>query len=355
MSFMAQYFNDGFESLAKVDKKSYRHLLNLSSNESQHAHYHRLFADFIKEYDPATVTKYPVFRAAHNDACAYHLVEQNQLMLTPGSDFAINLVMSAIGNNTQGLITHHPNYAGYQHYAALQNMPLRLESIITESIVSESSRQLVVITNPEGFLGTVMPLSQIERIAQICEQRQHILVIDEAYIEFNSFDHCQLINKFHNVIILRSYSKGMGLASMRISALMTCSTTIDYLCRFASENSISDISLSYLRFLIQNKAFVQKINHATCSNRDALIKKWHMEQPEWRIYDTSTNFITIATRSIQEAKHIVATMRDNGIRVRRLVEFESHHHCIRITIPPTDQVDNIHDLLSTCYASSVTS
>jgi len=139
---MKQFFNDGFESLAKIDKKSYRHLLNLSSNESQHLEYHALFAEFIKDYDPAMVTKYPVFRAAHNEACAYHSVEQNQLMLTPGSDFAINLVMNAIGKNTQSLVTHHPNYNGYQHYASLQNMPIRLEVNITESIVANLSHHL---------------------------------------------------------------------------------------------------------------------------------------------------------------------------------------------------------------------
>ena len=355
MSFIKQFFNDGFESLEKIDKKSYRHLLNLSSNESQSAEYQRLFSEFIKYYDPAIITKYPVFRAAHNEACSYHSVERNQLMLTPGSDFAINLVMNAIGKNTQGLVTHHPNYNGYQHYAALQNMQIRLVANISESTVCNLSHHLVAITNPEGFLGTVMTFAQIEKIAKICQLNNNILVIDEAYIEFNTFNHCELINVFDNVIIIRSYSKGMGLASMRIGALMASSNILDYLSRFASENSISDISLEYLRFLLKKQQRMKEINLTTCHNRDLLISKLRTDLPEWDIYTTHTNFITIATRSIEEATQTVATLLDNGIRIRRLVEFNSHLHCIRITVPPVAQVSLLFDRLFSCYSTSVTS
>ena len=174
------------------------------------------------------------------------------------------------------------------------------------------------------------------------------LLIDEAYIEFNTFDHQQLINKFDNVIIVRSYSKGMGLASMRLGAITGHARIISYLSRFASENSISDIALSYLIFLFKNKVRWKKINEEICVLRNSLTEKMQLDFPLWKVYVSHANFITIETHSNSEALAIKNIFIENGIRVCLFAE-ETFSHCIRISIPHPETVEFILKLLKSAY------
>jgi histidinol-phosphate/aromatic aminotransferase/cobyric acid decarboxylase-like protein len=153
MSDVTAFFNPSFEKLAPIDKMDNRNVLNLSSNEAHHPRFTSLFEEFIREYDVSLVTKYPVFREAHNLASDYHGIAIDQLMLAPGSDFAINLLTNAIGKNTEGLITHSPNYTGYLHYAALQNMSIRcMETIDLEFYQSTSVTWLLLLIRKDFWV-----------------------------------------------------------------------------------------------------------------------------------------------------------------------------------------------------------
>ena len=349
MSDMTAFFNPCFERLAPIDKVDNRNVLNLSSNEAHHSGFTNLFEEFIRGYNVSLVTKYPVFREAHNLSGDYHGVPIDQLMLAPGSDFAINLLTNAIGKNTEGLITHSPNYTGYLHYAMLQNMSIQCMETIDLEFLSKYKCHMVAITNPEGFLGSVIPFDRMVEIAEVCKKQKHILLIDEAYIEFNTFEHKDLIRKFDNIIIVRSYSKGMGLASMRLGVIISNSTIINYLRRFASENSISDISLSYLIFLIKHRDQLRLINTEICATRQKLIGALKSAHQKWYVYDSHTNFITIGMESKQKAIAVMASLMQKKIRIRHLMELASIDHCIRITVPSTHKAPVLLDALAECY------
>ena len=355
MSKVTNFFNEDYLTLAPIDKKSYRHLLNLSSNEAHHPHYKQLFDEFIQQYDNDLVTKYPIFKSAHHFASIYHQGDDAEEMLVPGSDFAINLLMNAFNKKAQGLINHYPNYIGYEHYARLQHIVIkeipRMESnwrsLLTDTLL-ETTHQLVVITNPEGFLGQVLPYEEVEKIARVCVKQNHILIIDEAYVEFNTFDHAPLLKEFSNVIIVRSYSKGMGVASMRIGVILSSAEIIAYLRRFASENCISDISLSYLEFILERKEILKNIINDIVSARQKLVSQLSNKLPNWHIYDTQTNFITIATRSSEEAAEVTQQLLKEHIRIRHMVEVEDYTHCIRITLPAADRIGELVTCLMDC-------
>lgn len=348
-----QYFNDGYKKLPAIDKMNYRQLINLSSNESQHEAYSHLFADFIKNYDPSIVTRYPVFREAHNEASKYHDMPSSHLMLTPGSDFAINLIINAIGVNMQCLVTHTPNYIGYTHYASLQNMSVIQLKDIDLNKIEDHKEALIAITNPDGFLGRTLPLSVISDIAHICHNNNNILIVDEAYIEFNPFEHKDLVHTHDNLIIIRSYSKGLGLASMRLGAIISNKNVIEYLTRFASENCISDISLSYLMYLMRQKNKLRAINQDICNLRDNISHRISQLMKEWSVYKTNSNFLTIATRSEKEALSIQKSLIRKNIRIRVILEDERYKHCLRITVPTINTIDLLLNTLTQHYRSSI--
>jgi histidinol-phosphate aminotransferase len=81
-----------------------------------------------------------------------------------------------------------------------------------------AATQLVVVCNPNNPTGTCLPA---ERIAAFCEQVPgHVTVIlDEAYIELQTIDDpyatVDLLRRFPNLVLLRTFSKVYGLAGLR--------------------------------------------------------------------------------------------------------------------------------------------
>lgn len=92
---------------------------------------------------------------------------------------------------------------------------------------------MFIIENPNNPTGQLIPLSDLEAIAAKALQMDKILVVDEAYGEYLPFDATaiNLLNKYSNIIVTRSFSKGWGMAGLRIGyAVMSTETnTLDLL------------------------------------------------------------------------------------------------------------------------------
>lgn len=84
--------------------------------------------------------------------------------------------------------------------------------------VQSTGAVLTVLTTPNNPTGLSMTLDEIERVAAAAPG---IVVVDEAYVEFNPEGSAtQLIEDYPNVVILRTLSKGFGLAGLRLGYLI---------------------------------------------------------------------------------------------------------------------------------------
>src|SRR3990167_5281887 len=99
MSNVDVFLSDTYTTVKPISFLNCRHLINLSHNEVHHPGYPQLFTEFIAQYPADLVSKYPVFEQAHALASEHHGVDSDQLLLVPGSDFAINFLIHAIGVN----------------------------------------------------------------------------------------------------------------------------------------------------------------------------------------------------------------------------------------------------------------
>lgn len=82
---------------------------------------------------------------------------------------------------------------------------------------------LIYIDNPNNPTGQVIPLSSIKMIVEMAEANDVCVVIDEAYGDFMDDNNSaiSLVNQYENLMVARSFSKGFGLAGLRIGYLVT--------------------------------------------------------------------------------------------------------------------------------------
>lgn len=82
-----------------------------------------------------------------------------------------------------------------------------------------SKTRLVFICNPNNPTGTGIPLSEVEQFLKTCPS-QVLVALDEAYYEYveqkNYFGSLNLLSKYPNLVVLRTFSKAYGLAGLRV-------------------------------------------------------------------------------------------------------------------------------------------
>ena len=153
-------------------------------------------------------------------------VEPGQVAVGNGSCEILLAAAEALCEPGSEIVFAWPSFSMYPHLAALTGareirVPLAegyvhdLDAMLTEIT---AATQLVVVNNPNNPTGTHLP---VERIAEFCGRvPQHVTVaLDEAYIEFQVNDDpdetVDLLRRFPNLVLLRTFSKVYGLAGLR--------------------------------------------------------------------------------------------------------------------------------------------
>jgi histidinol-phosphate aminotransferase len=81
----------------------------------------------------------------------------------------------------------------------------------------EAQAPLTIVCSPNNPTGGVLPLDDVERL---CEDGDGLVVIDEAYHEFSGQSAVPLLGRHPNLVVLRTFSKALGLAGLRVGYLL---------------------------------------------------------------------------------------------------------------------------------------
>ena len=143
-------------------------------------------------------------------------VKPENVFVSNGSDEVLNFAFMAFGGN--GVIFPEISYGFYEVYADLYQ--LNSEKIPLEADFSLDYRKycgkgkMVVIANPNAPTGMSIPVWQIEEILKT--NRDNLVLIDEAYVDFGGQSALPLIEKYDNLLVTRTFSKSRCLAGGRL-------------------------------------------------------------------------------------------------------------------------------------------
>ena len=152
-------------------------------------------------------------------AVAEHFgVEPENVLMTNGSDEILNFAFMAWGDKDHPFIFPDITYGFYPVIAALNQIPYRevpLQpdfSIRAKDFCGVSGN--VVLANPNAPTGTLLSVAEIEEIVK--SNPEHVVIIDEAYIDFGGETCIPLIQKYNNLLVTQTFSKSRSLAGGRL-------------------------------------------------------------------------------------------------------------------------------------------
>jgi len=222
------------KSLFEFEKESYvregisRNLLDCSIGTNPFGFPEEILKEI--ELESFDLSKYP---SPYNDLLRESLVDywgdafgKDEVFISSGSIGClekINKFAISEGSRVLGYVPQFQDYitevklmGGIYEYVALKEekdfefIPEELMEKITEKHV------LVYIDNPNNPTGQVIPLDIIEEIVRKAASKDVIVLIDEAYGDFMDKENSAINLDYPNLIVVRSFSKGFGLANLRV-------------------------------------------------------------------------------------------------------------------------------------------
>lgn len=194
----------------------------------------------------------------------------------------------------------------------------------------------VVLTNPNAPTGIGLPLSDIRRVLEA--NRDHVVIVDEAYVDFGCDSAVKLIPEYENLLVVQTFSKSRSLAGMRIGFAYGNENLIAALN--AVKNSINSYTLDRLALAaaqaaVEDKAYFDDTRQAIIKIRETATGK--LRELGFTVLPSQANFV-FASHETVPGKVLFRRLRERGVLVRyfdkpRISNF------LRITIGTEEEMD----------------
>ena len=187
----------------------------------------------LKNFDTDKLRLYPepTCKVLVDAIADYYGIKSSQVFTGVGSDDVLAMVFTTFFNSKKPILFPDITYSFYDVWANMLRIPFETKpldddfQIRKEDYYGENGG--VVFPNPNAPTGNLMPLSEIEDI--IAHNRDVIVVVDEAYIDFGGESVLPLIEKYDNLLVVQTFSKSRSLAGMRIGFAMGNEKLIRYI------------------------------------------------------------------------------------------------------------------------------
>ena len=174
--------------------------------------------------------------------------------------------------------------------------------------------KIIFLTNPNNPTGTITPQQDI---LELVDTGLPVLV-DEAYYEFAGETVAPLVNRYENLMVLRTFSKWAGLAGLRIGYGLFSPKIADYLLRIKIPYNVNVAALLAVQESLKDIDYLMSRVRAIITERERLFGK--LEKLEWlKPFPSQANFILCSILT-GEAKELRQQLQNKGIMVRYFEE-----------------------------------
>ncbi len=246
-------------------------------------------------------------------------VEPEQVMVGNGSDENLAFAFRAFCDETHGVAFPDITYGFYPVWAKLFHIPA-LEIPLEEDFSLNPERyyglnRTIVIANPNAPTGLALSPEQIEGILKA--NPDHVVVIDEAYVDFGGESCVPLVNQYDNLLVVRTFSKSRSLAGGRLGFAIGNPQLIADLNRV--KFSLNPYNINRLTLLAGEACLGDTAYFSQCVREIEKNRQWtaqRLKELGFTLTDSKANFVFAQTPRM-EGKALYQALKQKGVLVRR--------------------------------------
>ncbi len=302
----------------------------------------------IKRIKAMEFNRYPDSNctALKTSVSKYTSVDTASIGIGNGSDELISVLLQTFIDPGDTIAVQNPSFSMYKIYGSIcgariweynlnSNFKMKLDEFIAG--LQKEKPKVIFLCNPNNPTGGKLELTEIE---QVLKNTGGIVVVDEAYYEFSGLTAAELLKKYENLIILRTFSKAFGLAGLRIGYMLADPAVISYIDRVRSPFNVNSLAQIAAEEVLQNLDVVKERVEIIKSERERLAKLL-AELECLQCFESWSNFILI--RSVYAGK-IYKGLQNAGIHIRSY-SGSVLRDCLRITVGSRSENDKLYETI----------
>ncbi len=280
---------------------------------------------------------------------AYHKVDKNMIFCGNGSDEVLALAYLAFFHD-RGVIAPDISYSFYPVYAKMFDVEYHTiqlsEDFCIDAAKMNGLGKGVIFANPNAPTSLFMPVAQIEQI--LIQNPDAVVLVDEAYIDFGGETCIQLLDKYENLLVTRTFSKSHSLAGLRVGYAVGQEGLIEAL--YIVKNSFNSYPLDILA-QAGAKAAINALDYYSHTKAKIISTRRNaanrMRAMGFNVLPASANFI-FAEHPEMPAKLLLDELRSRKILVRHF-NLPRIENFLRISIGTDDEMEAFFRALSDIF------
>lgn len=300
----------------------------------------------LKKYMKDTIDSILVNRYPDTDSTklikaiskVYKVCEKN-VVCGVGADEIIDYILASVIEEGDDVLIPYPSFSMYTQFTILNGgniikVPLKEDfSYDVESIkkkIIENKPKVVFICNPNNPTGCIMEKKDIEDIVKLSKG---VVVVDEAYADFSNKDISviSLVNKYTNLIVVRTFSKAYALAGARVGYAITNEELIDVINTVRRPYNLNVFSQEIATWAIKNYQIFKENAKKIILQRDVLREE--LMSLGFKVYPSETNFLLVELPDIY-----FDLLKERKIYIRKISVNEKNYYRITIGTPKENKI-----------------
>lgn len=281
------------------------------------------------------------------DALAeYYHVKPEQVFVGVGSDDVLSMAFMTFFNSGRPILFPDVTYSFYDVWAELYRIPYKTCALDENwHICPEDYRQPnggIIFPNPNAPTGVFESLEVVEEI--IAANRDVVVIVDEAYVDFGGQSALPLLEKYDNLLVVQTFSKSRAMAGLRIGFCIGNEKLISYLndVKFSFNSYTMNLPAQVLGVeAVRDDAYFKETTAKIIATRERVKKE--LKELGFRFPDSRANFI-FASHEKVPAEELFQALREADIYVRYWNK-PRISNSLRITVGTDEQMDRLTDFL----------
>ncbi len=340
---MSKFLNrrySGMEAYTPGEQPKGKEYIKLNTNESPYPPAPQVVCGLnTEDIEQLRLYSDPTAFELKDKLAGLYNVKPENVFLSNGSDDILNFAFMAFAT-CNGAVFPDITYGFYSVFAKLhcveyKEIPLN-EDFSINCVDYLNVEKTVFIANPNAPTGLTLKKDEIEQILK--SNPDSIVVIDEAYVDFATESCIELIKKYGNLLVVRTFSKSRCLAGGRLGYAFACKELIDDLEKIKYSTNPYNINRLTMKLGVLTvdaedyyKAKCNEIMQTREYTKAELIKL------DFTVTDSKANFLFAKNDKISGEK-LYLKLKEKGVLVRHF-EKERIKEYNRITIGTREQMD----------------
>lgn len=277
----------------------------------------------------------------------YHNVDQSQVFVGVGSDDVLAMSFLTFFNSQKPILFPDITYSFYDVWAGLYRIPYETPALTEDFKIRKEDYYKenggVIFPNPNAPTGIYEDLTFVEDILK--HNQDVVVIVDEAYIDFGGATALPLLEKYENLLVVRTFSKSRSMAGLRIGYAIGNQELIKALNDV--KYSFNSYTMNRPSILLGTASLKDESYFREMTEKIMETRSWfesEMRKLGFSFPDSKANFIFASHKEVP-AKEIFEAAKEHKIYVRYFAKPRIDNY-LRITIGTREEMQKLLDFLT---------